>query len=47
LGPFLKSCLQGRADMKESSKTVRWPIVKDLTKFFGESRVVRTITIGA
>ena len=37
LGPFLNQYLDGRAEMGESSKTVRKPIIKDLTGFFGES----------
>ena len=44
LGPFFTEQLEGRADLKASSKIVRRPIVNDLKEFFGESRDAQTIT---
>jgi integrase len=46
LGPFLKTYLDGRADLKPATKIVRGQVIRDLKEFFGESRDVRTITPG-
>lgn len=46
LGPFLEAYLDGRADLKPATKIVRRQVIRDLTKFFGVSRDVGTITAG-
>ena len=46
LGPFLKSYIDGRADLKAATKIVRGQVIRDLKDFFGESREVATITPG-
>lgn len=46
LGPFLKAHIDGRADLKPSTKIVRGQVINDLTEFFGESRDPRSILPG-
>lgn len=46
LGPFLRAYIDGRADLKEATKTVRGLVASDLNEYFGEVRDVRTITPG-
>jgi len=46
LEPFLTAYIDGRADLKPSTKIVRRLVIGDLIKFFGESRAVETITPG-
>jgi len=46
LGPFLTTHLDGRTDLKPATKIVRGQVIRDLTKFFGEARDVRTIVPG-
>ncbi len=46
LGPFLRSHLDGRADLKPSTKIVRGHVIRDLTEYFGETREVGTISPG-
>ncbi len=46
LRPFLKRYIDGRADLKPATKIVRGQVIRDLTKFFGESCDVRNIAPG-
>nr|MBA3482618.1 tyrosine-type recombinase/integrase [Pirellulales bacterium] len=46
LAAFLKSYIDGRVDLKPATKIVRGQIIRDLNKFFGESREVQTISPG-
>jgi integrase len=46
LAAFLKSYIDGRADLKPATKVVRGQVIRDLNEFFGETRDVRTITPG-
>ena len=46
LAAFLKSYIDGRVDLKPATKIVRGQVVRDLNKFFGETREVPTITPG-
>jgi integrase len=46
LFPFLKSYIDGRADLKPATKIVRGQVIRDLMEFFGELRDVRTIMPG-
>jgi len=46
LGPSIKAYLESRVDLKPATKLVRGQVVNDLTKHFGETRDVRTITPG-
>ena len=46
LGPFLTAHLKDRTDLKPATKIVRGQVIRDLTKFFGESRDVRSIVPG-
>jgi len=46
LEPFLRAYLDGRADLKPSTKIVRGQVIRDLTEFFGESKDVRSIVPG-
>jgi len=46
LKPFLVTYLGGRIDLKPATKIVQGQVVRDLAKFFGESRDVRTVLPG-
>lgn len=46
LGPFLRTHLDGRADLKPATKIVRGQVVRDLTEFYGDARDVRSILPG-
>lgn len=46
LGPFMTAHIEGRADLKRSTKVVRGQVIRDLTDFFGENCDVRSIDPG-
>ncbi len=46
LATFLKSYIEGRADLKPATKIVRGQVIRDLNEYFGEDREVQTISPG-